>query len=214
MKRLFVIFTVVAVIAGFCIAVFDQSPVQVSADNPVVTFPDPSLESAIRKAIGKSSGDIYQSDLNGLTALEVTLSMPQVNNLSGIEHCTNLQKLHLEGPFGTNISDISALASLIQLQDLDLTSNKITNISALEDLTQLQKLDLDSNKASNISALTGLINLQYLSVIGNNISNIPDLSGLTNLKFLAMEVNKISDISRFIWSKQFTNAISKSKQCQ
>ena len=38
----------------------------VLADDPVVTFPDAKLDAAIREAIGKPTGDIYQSDLEGL----------------------------------------------------------------------------------------------------------------------------------------------------
>jgi hypothetical protein len=43
--------------------------VAVTLSVSVVTFPDPGLEAAIRDAIGKPSGDIYQTDLDGLTVL-------------------------------------------------------------------------------------------------------------------------------------------------
>ena len=35
----------------------------------VVTFPDPNLEAAIRDAINKPTGEIYDTDLVGLTSL-------------------------------------------------------------------------------------------------------------------------------------------------
>ena len=41
----------------------------VAVADEVVTFPDANLEAAIRDAIPKPTGDIYQSDLDGLTEL-------------------------------------------------------------------------------------------------------------------------------------------------
>ena len=68
----------------------------------VVILPDPNLEVAIREAIDKPIGDIYQSDLEELT--EFSASERNIVNLSGLEHCTNMTSLDL----GYNqISDIS-----------------------------------------------------------------------------------------------------------
>jgi len=38
-------------------------PASVANADEIVTFPDPNLEAAIREAIGKPTGDIFQSDL-------------------------------------------------------------------------------------------------------------------------------------------------------
>jgi internalin A len=105
---------------------------------------------------------------------------------------------------GSDISDISALSNLTNLQSLDLSGNQISDISALSNLTNLQSLNLRANQISDISALASLTNLQSL-YLGedqsllypgkNQISNISALSNLTNLQSLDLSDNQISNIS-------------------
>ena len=47
-------------------------PVSVVKADSVITFPDPNLDAAIREAIDKPTGDIYQSDLDGLSYLSAS----------------------------------------------------------------------------------------------------------------------------------------------
>jgi Leucine-rich repeat (LRR) protein/uncharacterized protein YraI len=156
----------------------------------VVTFPDPNLEAAIRQAIGKPAGDIYQSDLDGLTSLSATSR--NIVNLSGLEHCTSLTYLDL----GANqISDISPLSSLTSLAWLSLWSNQISDISPLSSLTSLIGLNLGYNQISNISPLSNLASLTGLTLVYNQISDISPLLSLTNLSALWLSGNQISDIS-------------------
>ena len=61
-----------------------------------VSIPDPNLEAAIREAIGKPTGPITEEDLAGLTELDAGFR-GIISNLTGIEHCTNLQTLWLWG---------------------------------------------------------------------------------------------------------------------
>ena len=102
-----------------------------------VQFADMKLETAVSRAIGKGEGAILESDLEGLTELSVYTPYP-ITDLSGIEHCTKLQKLDLNG---NNLSDLSPLSSLTNLQELHLENNPITDISPLSSLTNLKMLD-------------------------------------------------------------------------
>jgi hypothetical protein len=69
-----------------------------------VTFADPNLEAAIREAIGKATGFICRSDLEGLTSLSA--SQKNIADLTGLEHCADLTELDLRG---NEISDINPL---------------------------------------------------------------------------------------------------------
>ena len=97
-------------------------------EEEVVTFPDPHLEAAIREAINKPTGDIYPSDLAGLT--ELGASWAHIADLTGLECCKSLTRV---GLYGNLISDISPLSSLIDLTYLHLGDNQISDISPLVD---------------------------------------------------------------------------------
>jgi internalin A len=156
----------------------------------VVTFPDPNLEAAIREAIGKPTGDIYQLDLGGLTELHA--GGRSISDLSGLEHCTSLNWLDLSD---NQISDISPLSGLTSLTWLYLGSNQISGITHLSGLTSLTSLDLGSNQISGITPLSGLTSLMWLDLESNQISDITSLSGLTSLTNVYLGSNQISDIT-------------------
>ena len=153
-----------------------------------VTFPDPNLEAAIREAISKPTGDIYQSDLDGLTSLDA--DSRNIVNLSGLEYCTKLAQLDL---YNNQISDIQAFANLTSLTDLNLRYNQISDIQALSNLTSLTDLNLMQNNISDIQALSNLTSLTELNLNKNQISDIQALSNLTSLTFLNLGCNQISD---------------------
>ena len=157
-----------------------------------INIPDPNLEKVIRETIAKPVGDIYESDLRGLTALNA--SSQAIANLDGLEYCTNLTHLYLGG---NQIIAISPLSDLTSLTHLYLGGNQIIDISSLSDLTSLTELNLCNNNVffDDISPLSDLTNLTHLYLNNNYISDISPLSSLTNLTELDLQFNSISDIS-------------------
>ena len=106
-----------------------------------VTFRDRNLEAAISDALGKPVGEEITSDeLAELTTLRAERS--DITDLSGLEYCTNLTGLYLDG---NQISDISPLVEnsglgvgvMIYLRenklDLNEGSEDIENINVLKD---------------------------------------------------------------------------------
>lgn len=162
-------------------------------EEEAVTFPDPNLEAAIREAIGKPTGPIYPSDLEGLTSFSARER--NITDPTGLEHCTNLTSLDL----GYNqISNISPLAGLTNLLYLNLDGNQIGDISSLAGLMNLQGLLLVGNQVSDISSLASLTKLNGLQLAGNHIGNISVLAQLTNLQALYLDGTQISDISPLV----------------
>ncbi len=155
-----------------------------------VQFYDPNLEAAIRDAIGKYKGAILKSDLEGLRQLKA--SRRNITNLSGVEHCTNLQGLVL---FGNQIIDISPLSNMTKLRRLELHANQISDTSPLSSMTILKELRLTGNQIIDISPLSNLTNLQALYLEGNQISDIPPFSNLIDLTQLYLDHNRITNIS-------------------
>ena len=176
-------------------------------------IPDPNLRAAIEKALGRKTSDtiIVAADMKTVTALH---GGPNISDLTGLEHATNLIRLNLAGNnisdisllagltnltelilSGNNITDISPLAGLISLKGLNLGNNNITDISALSGLAQLGRLFLSDNNITDISPLAGLIDLTTLNLSDNNITDISPLAGLIDLTTLILSNNNITDIS-------------------
>ncbi|MCB2230315.1 leucine-rich repeat domain-containing protein [bacterium] len=178
----------------------------------VVGFPDVALESAIREAIGKPTGDIYRSDL---TSLDTLIADGQgISSLVGLENCANLIILHLidndvtaldpiSGLLslvdlnlqGNNVTDISPLVGLANLLYLQLTGNPIDDLEPLSSLTQLRLLAISLVGADSIGSLSSLGSLQYLFMTGNNIDDLTPLSGLTELVTLFAGYNAVEDLA-------------------
>ena len=176
----------VVVLAGLLAVMVPGSVVR--ADS-VVTFPDGGLEAAIRKAISKPTGDIYQSDLDDLGQLYA--SAAGIADLTGLEHCTGLSWLELNG---NQIADLEPLANLSKLDNLYLDRNQIVNLEPLANLSNLAVLNLMDNRIGDLEPLGGLT-VEYLSLNDNQISDISPLAGVTTLRGLALGENQISDIS-------------------
>jgi len=140
------------------------------AISSAVNFPDPALETVIRSAIGKPTGDIYAGDLEELASLRGNYR--GISNLDGIQHCIDLEVLVMSG---NEIADISPLAGLGNLTELNLADNEIVDIAPLASLTNLGMLFLHNNDIVDISPLSGLSSLTGLFLRGNRINDITPL---------------------------------------
>ena len=176
---------------------YDEEP-----DNPpqgvtcvgTVTLADANLAAAVREALGiDQAADITCEQAQGL--LELGAPFRQIADLSGLEFFTNLTSLNL---IGNSISDISPLAGLTRLIDLDLSeTHVISDIAPLAGLTQLIFLNLNDNRINDISPLAGLTRLTSLSLVENSFFrdiDIVPLAGLTQLTFLNLSFNSIGDL--------------------
>jgi Leucine-rich repeat (LRR) protein len=155
----------------------------------VVVFPDPNLETEIRKAIHKPEGDIYTTDLIGLR--DFYAPEKDIKDLTGMEYCNNLESLYL---YGNQITDVLPLAELANLQYLDLSYNRIKDVSRLSGLANMQRLELSVNQITDVSPLSNLKNLRNLYLSANQITDISSLAELKNLQDLYLENNNITDV--------------------
>ena len=127
-----------------------------------------------------------QNSQNKGEANKITFLPPNLSNLP------LLKKLIINS---NQISDLSIIASLTNLQQLWCASNQISDLSPIVSLTNLQKLDCDSNQISDLSPITTLTNLQEFLCNSNQISDLSPIATLTNLQILLCNSNQISDLS-------------------
>ena len=158
------------------------------AEDPVY-FADANLKAAVEEVLGIQNPT--PTDMLSLYYLDA-LNDRGIENLTGIEHATNLRRLNL---LGNLISDIKPLSGLSNLSHLLLGTNLISDISSLSGLTNLEVLDLEHNQISDIVTLSGLTNLNRLLLENNVISDISPLSGLTNIDDLHLGNTHLTDIS-------------------
>ena len=178
----------------------------------VVDIPDLHLRVVIAEQLGKASGAIITTaDMANLTSLEAHQG---VRDLTGLESATNLTRLLINGNISDlsplagliqlnylklyntyNLSDLSPLAGLTQLNYLELTSRFISDLSPLVGLTQLNHLQLSDTSVSDLSPLAGLTQLEHLTLFGASVSDISPLEGLTQLNYLQLSGASVSDLS-------------------
>ncbi|MDY3001859.1 MAG: leucine-rich repeat domain-containing protein [Romboutsia timonensis] len=157
----------------------------------LILIPDPELRSVLNVILGQDSHEkISKTKLAQIEKIES--KNRNISNLDGLQYCTNLRLLNLNG---NQISDISSISNLINLKYLYLEGNQISDISPLSNLTNLNILNLNGNRISDIRPLINLIGLNDLYLRGNQIGDTSSLVNLTNLKVLNLTKNKINNIN-------------------
>lgn len=158
--------------------------------------------------------------LADLTSLEVLILEKQqsldaadagITDISALARLTNLTELNLNF---NDVVDISALSGMNRLNNLDLWGNEIVDLEPLRALTSLFRMDLDDNEITEIEPLSGLASLNALHLNGNRVRDLAPLSGLRNLETLGLNANEVTDIGhlagltalRWLWLRE--NGIS------
>ena len=159
----------------------------------VMEWHDDELEAKMRQITRIKLRKIKLSDIWTYTELNLhTYGGTNITNISALSEMTNLEKLDLSS---NEIQDIRALSSLKGLKHLSISDNKINDLHYLHYLSELSYLDLAGNEINDLSPISDLVNLDYLDLARNQLSDISYLDGLTKLIQLDLSYNQISDIS-------------------
>jgi len=109
---------------------------------------------------------VYRKQDLANTEGDLELSGYDIQDLSGLEFCTNIVTLDLSN---NRIFDITSIGYLHLLEELDLSFNQISQIDALSELDYLKVLDLSFNQIRDIRPLFDLNHLEYINFVGNRI---------------------------------------------
>lgn len=175
---------------------------------------DLALLRIVEAALGKEpDSPITAEDLAGITELDASSS--GIQDLTGLEWATGVERLRLAG---NRISDLSPLSELEGLRYLYLEDNEVTDLAPLSGLSKLYLLRLSGNPVSDIGPLAGLTGLRdlvlnhtdaayadvlalpylrqlgTLSLAGLGIRDASALSTMTNLRSLNLRDNAVADI--------------------
>jgi internalin A len=116
-----------------------------------------------------------------LSNCELTEVPAQVSDLVWLESLRLADNSHL--------TDLSPLAGLRSLQDLNITSTAVSDLSPLAGLSALATLDRHEAQVSDLSPLAGLSGLRSLCAFKNKISDVSALAGMPALEALLIYSN-------------------------
>ena len=160
-----------------------------------ITFREELIEEAVRKELGLSKTDkITASMLENVRKLRIVGKeiLDDEDTFWGEGH-------HVDGKdssFGFvrgNITDLSDLAQMVNLEELALCNQKIEDISGLKELP-LKKLYLSKNMITDFSVLLNLIDMDTLCIMENpaeNLSVIGECTGILRLNIQGMNLTDI-----------------------
>ncbi|MDI9432527.1 MAG: P-loop NTPase fold protein [Planctomycetota bacterium] len=146
------------------------------------------IREAMARSLGKSPSDLTDDDDQEVT--DLYLSSSQVSDVTLLAALTNLQRLDLDG---TQISGVTPLAALTNLQLLDLDGTRVSDVTPLAALTNLQWLDLRDTQVRDVTPLAALTNLQWLCLQRTQVSDVTPLMGLTSLQRLELRGTQVSE---------------------
>jgi internalin A len=108
---------------------------------------------------------------------------------------------------GSAINDLSPLAALFQLKQLNLGNTGICDLSLLSGLSQLELLSVEHTSIRDLTPLTGLKQLSFLNLSDTAISDLSPLAQLKKLSTLVLNNTAISDLSPLAELKGLTHLV-------
>jgi RNA polymerase sigma factor (sigma-70 family) len=171
-------------------------------------MPDPALRAAVREKLALPADVPLTKDrMQGLRHLKA--GGKRITNIKGLEFARNLVNLHL-GSADNHITDLTPLATLTSLMDLNVGGNQITDLRPLVNLTNLIGLSLWNNQVTDVSPLRSLTSLVYLNLANNHVNDLSPLANLVSLETLDLTHNHIGNINplsglanlRTLWIKE------------
>jgi hypothetical protein len=160
-------------------------PIKVVPNSPKTKA---AIEAAIRKTAGKPTGELTKADLEKMTGRDVLLDIRSKNitDLTPLAGLTNLVELQI----GLNqITDLTPLVGLTKLEHVAIGGNQITDLTPLAGWTEMHTLGLDRNQITDLKPLAGLKELKTLGLGVNQITDLTPLAGLTKLESLRLQYN-------------------------
>jgi len=148
------------------------------ADTNVV--PDVSFRACLNRYLGQSAdASVSAEQLTGLDNQSVQCVSRGIESITGAEYLTGVINLDLSG---NQISDISPLNGLTELEALNVANDPVTSIAPLAGLTNLMQLSIDNTQVKDLTPIASLANLRELTLgtlPTNEVSSPASIRGLS-----------------------------------
>ena len=129
--------------------------------------------------------------LSGMGITELYLQHNAVTELDILASLTELNKLDISY---NAVSKLAPLSACGKLTWLNAGNNAIADLSGIETFPALTHLDVDHNRLGNVTILGQCMNLTELNISNNSLTEINSLSNLTGLVALNFSYNEVSKL--------------------
>ncbi|MBK2003013.1 leucine-rich repeat domain-containing protein [Listeria ivanovii subsp. londoniensis] len=172
-------------------------------------FPDRALANEVKRSFKKASIKdlISQRELDEVQ--EFNANGLNIKSIEGLQYFTFLKELYL---FHNQVSDLSPLKNLTNLNLLCANDNKLKNLNGLPS-TKLTRLHVDDNELTDADSLAHLTQLEVLTIRKNKLRNIDALAHLSKLKILDLRYNELRDVSALGALKEVMRAVLACQKC-
>lgn len=156
--------------------------------------------------------DANLTDISILNNIEASGVFASGNNFGDLSSFNNDKIVQLDLSENKNLSNLSALAtvenlnlsdcgitSLTEIDNIDgikvltLNDNEISSLDGAENLSRITTLSISNNKLTSLNGLEKLENLQSFNVANNQISSLDGVAKLAKLTTFSADNNNISD---------------------
>jgi tRNA A-37 threonylcarbamoyl transferase component Bud32 len=171
--------------AGRYTDVFAVSP---AADTGLT---EPLMEQAVRASLHKSEGALTKEDLANVEEIY----------LFGTQTADNLEDYYtLGGKYGIedNQGSVVSLSDVVKMPNLRVlraANQKIKDISPIAGLKDLKELDINSNPVEDISAVKGLAGLTFIGLYDTEVTDLSPLASCKQLNQIVMNYIDSKDFS-------------------
>jgi len=117
-----------------------------------------------------------------------------IESLEGISQLTELETLSLHGTKISSFNGVEGLGNLNNLRAGNVST--LTDISAIADMSQLTNLDVYNTSVADLDVLANLINLTELGTTGTLITDYSVLAQFQQLTWLGLN-NSVNDLSPY-----------------
>lgn len=128
----------------------------------------------------------------------IYLAAPAVTSLAGVEAASDLQRFYAFASDTdvdrTALSDISALAGLKKLIQVDVIGSEVADVSGLADKPALTEVILEQSRVTDLKPLASTTHLQRLWVGQNQVRSLEGLEGMHDLTELTVRVNAVASL--------------------
>jgi hypothetical protein len=122
---------------------------------------------------------------------ELSLSGGDIDDISAVATLENLESLDLSY---TSTADLNPLTRLSKLVSLDVGHTPVADLAPIAGITSLKKVIANSTLIDNVMPLSELVNLQELNVSETPVTMTEPLARLLKLRYLDLSGTQVGDL--------------------